>query len=218
MNRIPDELFVVLWNAAASLGAAVERVCELAGGRVPRWAVVARAVALRAAGVRLQPLADETHAEAGVLTLPRARELAVGLMAKHGLSGWAFRFNGNVRRAGVCWYPTRARPGRIELSRHFVSRNPEAEVLDTILHEIAHALVGPTHGHDAVWRAKCVELGARPERCYGSQVRMPQGKWRATCPACRAEYDRHRRPARLSGWYCRPCGQKHGPLRWQQAG
>lgn len=31
--------------------------------------------------------------------------------------------------------------------------------MDTVAHEVAHALVGPAHGHDAVWRRKAVELG-----------------------------------------------------------
>jgi predicted SprT family Zn-dependent metalloprotease len=143
-----------------------------------------------------------------------ARDQAVALMAAHGLHTWAFRFNTNVRRAGVCHY----RPGRIELSAHFVERNSDAEVLDTILHEIAHALVGPRHGHDAAWKAKCVEIGARPRRCYDRAVDMPTGKWRATCPSCSTEYDRHRRPRRLTGWFCRTCGPERGLIRWRVAG
>jgi predicted SprT family Zn-dependent metalloprotease len=139
-------------------------------------------------------------------------------MAHHDLTGWEFGFNTNKRRAGVCRYPVRGRPGRIELSKHYALRNPEHEVLDTILHEISHALVGPGHGHDDVWKAKCVEVGARPERCYGEEVEMPKGRWRATCGGCGREHDRHRRPKRLTGWHCRGCGKEQGALRWAEVG
>jgi predicted SprT family Zn-dependent metalloprotease len=224
VNRITDEQFASVWAAAGSLAAAVEGVCALAGERVPRWVVLARAVALRGAGVALPPFPDEipnprVAPPAGdALTLVAARELAVSLMRQHGLDGWAFAFNRNVRRAGVCRYPTSRRPGRIELSAHFVVRNPAAEVRDTILHEIAHALVGQSHGHDDVWKAKCREVGARPERTYGEHVAMPKGRWRAECPGCRKGYDRHRRPKRLTGWYCRTCGKDRGALVWRPAG
>jgi predicted SprT family Zn-dependent metalloprotease len=144
----------------------------------------------------------------------RVRELARELMATHGLSGWEFGLNTNVRRAGVCFYPHGRTPGRIELSAHFVERNPDDEVRDTILHEIAHALVGAAHGHDRVWRAKCREIGARPDRCYGDDIRMPVGSWQATCPGCGRGFDRHRRPKSPTGWFCRDCGPKRGALVW----
>jgi predicted SprT family Zn-dependent metalloprotease len=145
------------------------------------------------------------------------RDLARNLMDRHGLAAWEFGFNTNVRRAGVCFYPHRGQPGRIELSTHFAERNPDEEVLDTILHEIAHAMVGPGHGHDAAWRAKCREVGARPEARYGEDVEMPRGRWRATCPGCATEFDRHRRPKRAAGWFCRPCGPAAGKLAWHDA-
>jgi predicted SprT family Zn-dependent metalloprotease len=146
------------------------------------------------------------------------RELARSLLDKHGLTAWEFGFNANVRRAGVCFYPHAGEPGRIELSIHFAERNTDDEVRDTILHEIAHALVGPGHGHDAVWRAKCLQVGAKPEACYGEEIEMPRGRWRAQCPTCKAQYDRHRRPARMTGWSCRPCGPTAGKLQWEEAG
>jgi predicted SprT family Zn-dependent metalloprotease len=138
------------------------------------------------------------------------RQLALGLMSRHGLLDWTFAFNRRKRAMGLCRYGEK----RIELSIHLVDRNGPHEVLDTILHEIAHALVGPRHGHDAVWRAKCREVGARPRRC--SDADMPEGRWQARCGGCGQVFSRHRRPKRLKGWFCRPCGPERGRLAWQE--
>ena len=35
----------------------------------------------------------------------------------------------------------------------------DEEVKNTLLHEIAHALVGPGHRHNRVWRQKAREIG-----------------------------------------------------------
>ncbi len=144
-----------------------------------------------------------------------ARDLAVQLMTEQGLDGWIFRFNRRKRQMGVCFYPNRGRPGRIEMSTYFVASNSDEEIRDTILHEIAHALVGPHHGHDAVWKAKCIELGAAPKRC--GHAYMPVGRWRALCPSCQRSFDRHRRPRRMKGVYCRACGPERGSITWIEA-
>jgi predicted SprT family Zn-dependent metalloprotease len=137
-----------------------------------------------------------------------ARTLALQLMAEHGLHGWTFAFNKRQRTLGLCRYGLRA----IELSIHLVDRNSAEEIQDTILHEIAHALVGPGHGHDAVWKARATEIGARPERC--GQADMPEGGWRARCGGCGQAFSRHRQPERLEGWFCRGCGPDRGKLTW----
>jgi predicted SprT family Zn-dependent metalloprotease len=135
------------------------------------------------------------------------RRLALELMACHGLTGWTFGFNRRKRSMGLCRYALRT----IELSIHLVQRNGSEEIRDTILHEIAHALVGQEHGHDTVWKAKCLQIGAAPTRC--GQADMPQGKWRARCNACSMVFSRHRRP-QGRGWFCRACGPETGKLQW----
>lgn len=136
------------------------------------------------------------------------RTLALALLAQHGLHDWRFSFNRRKRSLGMCQFSEKI----IALSIHLVDRNSEEEIRDTILHEIAHALVGPHHGHDTVWKAKCREIGARPERC--GQADMPGGRWRAQCGGCGARFHRYRKPRQVTGWFCRTCGPERGTLVW----
>lgn len=139
-----------------------------------------------------------------------ARALALELMACHGLHDWAFAFGRQKRTLGLCRYAART----IELSIYLVDRNGPDEVRDTVLHEIAHALVGPGHAHDAVWKAKAAAIGARPQRCGAAN--MPAGRWHARCGGCGQAFSRHRRPRRLTGWFCRGCGPRGGALTWRE--
>jgi predicted SprT family Zn-dependent metalloprotease len=141
-----------------------------------------------------------------------ARRLAHELMARHGLAGWSFGFNRRKRSLGLCRYAAQM----IELSVYLVYGSSDEEVQDTILHEIAHALVGPGHGHDAAWKAKCLEVGAKPQRC--GQADMPPGHWQAHCGNCGEHFTRYRRPKRLRGWFCRACGPDRGKLTWRAGG
>lgn len=168
--------------------------------------------ARQAARAVTRPPAASRNFKVGCDTLRAgyARELALELMAAHGLRGWSFGFNRRKEATGLCDFHRRA----IELSIYFVERNPHEEIRDTILHEIAHALVGPGHGHDNVWKRKCVAIGARPERT--GEAEMPPGRWQARCGRCGKEFNRHRRPQRLRGWFCRSCGPKQGSLVWQE--
>ncbi len=87
-------------------------------------------------------------------------------LAAHGLAarGWTGGLDAALRRLGLCTYGRK----RITLSRHLTTLNGEAEVRDTILHEIAHALAWEEHGvncgHDARWQRIAARIGARPER------------------------------------------------------
>jgi hypothetical protein len=54
--QMPRDQFVAAWNASTTLDEAAARIRALVGGAAPRWAVLARALALRKEGVELKPL------------------------------------------------------------------------------------------------------------------------------------------------------------------
>jgi hypothetical protein len=54
--KLPSDQFVAAWNGSDSLDEAAAKVRETVGGQVPRWAVMARAAALRREGAELKPL------------------------------------------------------------------------------------------------------------------------------------------------------------------
>lgn len=132
------------------------------------------------------------------MELSAALKLGRELMAAHGLSDWSFGLDRAKTRAGVC------RPAKreISLSAHLTRLHPEDEVRDTILHEIAHALVGPGHGHDRVWRAKALAIGCSGQRCTSAEAPAVAGPWRGVCPGGH-EVTRHRMPTRVA--LCRAC-------------
>ena len=143
-----------------------------------------------------------------------ARTMATALMARHGLRGWRFVFDRAKTRAGVCRPASR----EIGLSRVLTELHTEAEVRETVLHEIAHALVGAAHGHDAVWRARALAIGASGERCLSPTAARPPAPWVGTCPAGH-EVRRHRRPQRVAS--CSRCSRGFDPaalLAWQLHG
>ena len=145
-----------------------------------------------------------------------AEDLAVALMAQWGLDGWHFEFDHAVRRFGHCRFEART----ITLSRHLVALNDVDLVRDTILHEIAHALAGPRHGHDAVWRRTAVRVGARPDRTFGDEVASPPARWVGTCPGCGNRLERHRLLRRTRQLACASCGRgrwhREFVYRWER--
>jgi len=118
-------------------------------------------------------------------------QLAADLMKQHGLTdkGWTFELSNHKTFLGECDHFNKT----ISYSKYFLHVSPE-QLKDTMLHEIAHALVHPKHGHDEVWRAKAIEIGARPERCAEGETTSAKYNWRFYCPkeGCTTELFRHR--------------------------
>jgi predicted SprT family Zn-dependent metalloprotease len=134
------------------------------------------------------------------MDLKELQEIAARELEKHGLAGWTFHLGATRRRLGVCKY----RQKRIEIAEYYAQNSAATTVLDTLLHEIAHALAGPKAHHGPAWKAVAMRLGARPEACETSdQAVMKPGDWQATCSECKQTFHLYRRPRSLSGYRCR---------------
>lgn len=142
-----------------------------------------------------------------------AETLAHDLMAEFGLTadGWSFRFDTAKRRFGCCKRSSDGRIRVISLSRPLTITNDRAAVEDTLRHEIAHALAPMHAAHGPQWREACRLTGARPQQCYGAEVKLAAGTWRFRCEGCGTEGTRTRRyPA--GAFHCRDAA-----LQWERA-
>lgn len=75
---------------------------------------------------------------------------------RHGLKDWGVMIttNPDLPFLGKCMYKDK----KIVLNAFHIDIHPDAEVIDTILHEVAHALC-PLQGHNDVWATKAREIG-----------------------------------------------------------
>lgn len=86
-----------------------------------------------------------------------ATKLCHEKLIQYGLKDWHVRVNPNIDApyVGLCSHKDQC----IILNAHHIDVHPDFEVINTILHEVAHAIVGPSHAHDDVWKAKAKEIG-----------------------------------------------------------
>lgn len=131
------------------------------------------------------------------MKIEHARILALHLFKREGLTA-EFKINTRAKTlAGRCSYNGfygHKTHIRIELSKWYVESNTDDKVLNTILHEMAHAFAPIGAGHNQQWRKVCKELGmthisTRTEK--GTQGK-PVAKWHGTCPVCSAVFKRHK--------------------------
>src|SRR5258708_37428844 len=90
------------------------------------------------------------------MTRPEATNLTRELLDLHGLHDWKVHLTIDARSVflGLCSY----RDKRIILNAFHIDTHPDVEILNTIRHEVAHALT-QGHSHGEVWQAKAKELG-----------------------------------------------------------
>ncbi|MDF7823750.1 SprT-like domain-containing protein [Pontiellaceae bacterium B12227] len=131
--------------------------------------------------------------------IEKVLQTALELLAQHGLNDWQFKFDHSTRRAGACYYHDK----QITLAFDLAHSGTEETIRDTILHEIAHALVGENHNHDAVWKTKAREIGCSGERTHSLEFAPP--RWTVTCENRCWTHTAQQRNSKL---ICRTCGSR----------
>lgn len=111
---------------------------------------------------------------------------------------WSFGFDRAKRRAGLCNYTDR----RISVSRYLAAEFDDDENHQTLLHEVAHALAGPSAHHGPEWQRIAQGLGYVGGRTHSGDISHEQAPWVGLCPGGHTHY-RFRRPSRPSS--CTTC-------------
>ena len=109
------------------------------------------------------------------------------------LRGWKLSVQNFHKNAGITWYTTK----RIQLARRMLHVFSTKQVIDTILHEIAHALLPISAGHGPAWARLHRSLGGsgdvhckifhKPQQVYKCKCKMrlayapSKRKWCLTC-------------------------------------
>lgn len=144
------------------------------------------------------------------MTQSEARKKALALMSKWGLTdirkNWTFKFNNSKSAFGQCQFKRNRFTGEIHskkicLSSYFLPALSDESVIDTILHEIAHALDVEDRGysnHDLNWKRMAIKVGAKPQTCASHDDEevyaklAKQSKYTHVCPNGH-EFPSHRR-------------------------
>lgn len=152
------------------------------------------------------------------MTLARAELLTKNLLKHHGLRDWRFAFNNSRTAFGYCCGEDKL----ISLSNilTFFETNDEC-VIDTIKHEIAHALDYKIRGfskHDKTWKKLAIDIGCNGKRCgeeNGIKLSHFYYKYHAKCKRCQTEFYRFRLSVKNS-YACPKCCEVHNNNNFHQ--
>jgi predicted SprT family Zn-dependent metalloprotease len=110
------------------------------------------------------------------------------LLKEYNLNDWSFKFDNAIRRLGYClWKKNGIFVKTISLSKTMTEKRTDDEVINTMLHEIAHAIDYETRGtsaHDDIWREIAIRIGCTGDRLtkVSKDIMNETYKWLAICP------------------------------------
>ena len=140
------------------------------------------------------------------MSLQEIYDFAIEKMNDFELYNWNFGFDLAQNRGGVC----KGRSKVITLSVTYCLNAPKEEVIDTVLHEIAHALVGPEHGHNKKWKLMAKWIGCKAEVYHN--VDHGLDRWHGSCP-CGQTWKRKKLMAKVRTATCPKCAER---ITWKE--
>lgn len=110
-------------------------------------------------------------------------------------------------------------PTKIEFARNLVENASDEDIIQVIKHEYAHyyilLMTGVDHGHDAVFKRKCAEIGCTHDKAAqhvkGFRDQNAQSKYEVWCDDCNEMIGTYSRRCKTIDniKYC-SCGRCHG--------
>lgn len=151
---------------------------------------------------------------------------------QEGITNYDVEFNGHKSTVAYCAWGTRQPNGKMlwnpwkhsftfKFSTVFMGILSREEIVDTVIHEVAHALTGPHEkGHGAVWRAHCHRMGGTGKRCTSTTTEQKEAvkKWKGICPGGHVSY-RDRLTEKSREGSCARCSNVYNPrfrYEWTQ--
>ena len=145
------------------------------------------------------------------MDLSKAEMMAKDLIKHHNI-GYTFGWINTRRVLGRCYYYRK----HIALSRKTTPYQTEDQVLDTILHEIAHALAFKAGGrhHDNIWKGFSNQLGAIPTRIQPGEHKPMLSTYIGKCLTCGHEWNVNKRIRNAQHRGCKTNTTSFGVILW----
>ena len=123
------------------------------------------------------------------------------------LDNWKIKFQNKYHILATCYH---APAQVIKLSKWYVKSNSSNEISKTLLHEIAHALVGSGLGHGNTWSEKAKEIGIINPSAHRdeSTFNRPESNYTGKCN-CPTKFKGQKK--RKSNGFCSVCFM---PIVW----
>jgi predicted SprT family Zn-dependent metalloprotease len=132
--------------------------------------------------------------------------LARKMMDEHGLTDWKIAWSRAKKTHGLCNYATRT----LTFSAVAFAHIDEAEVRNTILHEIAHVFAGGLAGHGPSWQRIHRSIGGTGEQYVSKTAsKAIPTAWVGKCRNGHESNGQHRAPLRVK--FCAKCSPRWKP-------
>jgi predicted SprT family Zn-dependent metalloprotease len=134
------------------------------------------------------------------------------LLTEYNLDGWSI----DIRKLKNYWGYCNYRKKTITLADRLLKFGSDDSFMDTVIHEIAHALTPVDKGHGVEWQTKTASMGGNPSRT-GSHPEVPNTYlWRGECSGCGRVVHKHRLSEnhRLGYIYHMACGPSTEYTNW----